>query len=177
MLFIYREKRFSNLIETTQKKYRESKDREFVQTTKNLYVLIISIINRSLTSFHINWVDNMNSAYIYANRICRNVSTHYYNFYSNGSTKYYFKKQPRSCILFLFCFTLVFRWGIQIAERKRRSYPQDAYTHQEKGIFVFEPFLSKHITHFIETVNHLLNKLGDRSLYPYVLILFFYSYF
>ena len=63
MLFINREKRFSNLIETTQKKYRESKDREFVQTTKNLYVLIISIIFRSLTSFHINWVDNMNSAY------------------------------------------------------------------------------------------------------------------
>lgn len=30
---------------------------------------------------------------------------------------------------------------------------------------VFQPFLSRHITHFAECVNHLLNKLGNRTSY------------
>ena len=83
----------------------------------------------------------------------------------------------RAVVFFsIFYFILVFRWGIHIAEKKHHLYPQNVYTHQEKGIFIFQPFLSKHITHFIETVNHLLNKLADRSLYPYVLILFILSF-
>ena len=93
------------------KKYKESEDREFIQTTKNLYILIIFINYRSLTSFNINWVDNMNSAYIYANRICRNLSTRGYYFFSNGSSNHYFNKQPRSCILFNILFHSSFPLG------------------------------------------------------------------
>lgn len=87
----------------------------------------------------------------------------------------YFGNQPRSCIAFELFFTLVFRWGINVEEKKHEEFPDIELTHEEKGLFVFEPFLTKHITHFIETVNHLLNKLGDRSLYPYVPILSYSS--
>lgn len=31
---------------------------------------------------------------------------------------------------------------------------------------IFQPFLSRHIMHFAESVNHLLNKLHNRSDYP-----------
>ena len=49
-----------------------------------------------------------------------------------------------------------------------KVFPNDYPLVQEKGVYIFEPYLPKHITHFIENVNHLLNKLGDRSLYPYL---------
>lgn len=37
---------------------------------------------------------------------------------------------------------------------------------KKKGIFISQAFVTKHIYHFSESVNQLLLKLLDRSLYP-----------
>lgn len=44
--------------------------------------------------------------------------------------------------------------------------PNDMKWNDNEGIFISQPFLNNHVYHFSESVNQLLLKLLDRSLYP-----------
>lgn len=79
-------------------------------------------------------------------------------------------------VLFIQGFLLVFRWGWHL-KYEHSSIPQNELFHKEEGYMIFQPFLTRHIMHFAESVNHLLNKLRNRSDYPPVGIYLMYYCF
>lgn len=136
--------------------------------SKSIHLLHTS----SYSSIQIEWVEHMNSAYMYAEHTCRDFQTGKYYFYSKGKNDINFKQVAHQCILLVFSSFLVFRWGWHF-QYKHEPFPQTPSSISDDGYMVFQPFLPRHITHFAECVNHLLNKLGNRTAYSPVLLSFY----
>lgn len=60
-----------------------------------------------------------------------------------------------------------FRWGWKY-EWERSIVPKEMKWNEKEGIFISQPFVTNHIYHFSESVNQLLLKLLDRSMYPHI---------
>ena len=68
-------------------------------------------------------------------------------------------------ILHSFCHDLDFRWGWNYKVMKG-AIPSTATWVNDSAVFIGSPFITRHVTHFAESVNQLLVKLRNPSLYP-----------
>ena len=78
----------------------------------------------------------------------------------------------RTLVLYsLAILSLVFRWGWHY-NSKQGPIPSEGVDWIPSTTYIGHAFLSKHITHFVESVNPVLEKFQNHSLYPNPEVLF-----
>ena len=71
----------------------------FFILNEKMRMLNLHFHSRSYSSIQIEWVEHMNSAYIYAEQVCRDFQTGKYYVYSQGKEEINFKQVAHQCIL------------------------------------------------------------------------------
>ena len=62
-------------------------------------------------------------------------------------------------------YQIVFRWGYKL-RTVLQKVPSKALWIEDGNYFVSQPFVNRHIGHFAESVNQLIVKLRNPSMYP-----------
>ena len=62
-------------------------------------------------------------------------------------------------------YQIVFRWGYKL-RTVLQKVPSRALWIEDGNYFVSQPFVNRHIGHFAESVNQLIMKLRNPSMYP-----------
>lgn len=77
----------------------------------------------------------------------------------------------RNCLSLSLNSFLGFRWGWNI-DRNSEYPPNEKLVFINESVYVSQPFLRRHITHFAESVNQILIKFEYPSFYPKLTTLF-----